>query len=170
MQFNVASLLKEPTGSTRAYDIDDEAVIDGAKRHIVGHARFDRTPRGLVVRAELHGTMEDVCARCVKPVTYPVDLEIAEEYLPTIDVVSGAPVAPEEGGEDAYRIDAHHVIDLTEAVAQYWALALPMAPLCDEQCRGLCPVCGEEMAAAGHACTGDQVDSRWAALARLKLG
>ncbi len=170
MQFNVASLLKEPTGSTREYDIDEEIVIDRAKHRVAGHLRFDRTPRGVLVRTELHGSMDDVCARCVKPIAYPVDLEIAEEYLPMIDVVSGAPVAPEEGDEDAYRIDAHHVIDLTEAVAQYWTLALPMAPLCEELCRGLCPVCGEEMAAPEHACTGDQVDSRWAALARLELG
>ena len=169
MQFNVASLLNEPTGSTREYDIDDVA-IDGAKHHAVGHVRFDRTPRGLLVRAALHGTMDDVCARCVKPITYPIDLEIAEEYLPTVDLASGAPVAPDDGDEDAYRIDAHHVIDLTEAVSQYWTLALLMAPLCDEQCAGLCPVCGEGMAAAGHACTGDQIDSRWSALAKLQLG
>lgn len=169
MQFNVSSLLKEATGATREYDIDDDVRIDGATRHAAGHLRFDRTPRGILVRADVHGTADDVCSRCVKPITYPVDVEIAEEYLPTLDIVSGAPVEPEDGDEDAYRIDGHHVIDLTEAVAQYWALALPMAAVCDEECPGLCPVCGEEVASAGHACTGQQIDSRWSALAKLKL-
>jgi uncharacterized protein len=170
MQFNVSSLLKEPTGATREYDLDDEVKIDGATRHIAGHVRFDRTPRGVLVRAAVHGTMDDVCSRCVKPITYPVALEIAEEYIPTIDLVTGAAVEPKEGEQDAFRIDGRHIIDLDEAVAQYWALALPMAPVCDEECRGLCPVCGEEIAAAGHACTGEQIDSRWSALAKLKLG
>ena len=119
---------------------------------------------------DVHGTMDDVCSRCLKPIAYPVDMEIAEEYIPTIDIVSGARVETLEGEEDAYRIDAQHVIDLARAVAQYWAMALPMAPLCDEDCRGLCPVCGEEIASTGHACTGDQVDTRWAKLAKLKLG
>ena len=32
MQFNVASLLQEPTGATREYDIDDDITIDGATR------------------------------------------------------------------------------------------------------------------------------------------
>ncbi len=170
MQYNVASLLKEPNGSTREYQIDDDVVIDRVKRHVTGHVRFDRTPRGMLVRALLHGTMDDVCARCVRPVSYPIDLEVAEEYLPTVDLASGGPLAVEEGDEDAYRIDAHHVIDLTEATVQYWAFALLMAPLCDENCAGLCPVCGEELVSAGHTCSADQVDSRWSALGTLQLG
>jgi uncharacterized protein len=170
MQFNVSSLLKEPTGATRHYDIEADLSIDGVTHHVTGRVRFDRTPRGVLVRAAIHGTMDDVCSRCVKPVACPVDLEIAEEYIPTIDVVTGAPVELEEGEEDAYRIDPHHVIDLVEPVTQYWALALPMAPLCDEECRGLCPVCGEEIASPDHACAGEQIDARWSALAKLKLG
>ena len=170
MQFNVASLLTEPTGSTREHEIDDVVVIDGTKRHVAGHVRFDRTPRGVLVRATMRGAMDDVCARCVKPVTYPVEIDIAEEYLPTVDLTSGAPVTPQEGDEDAYRIDAHHVIDLAEAIEQYWTLALLMAPLCDENCAGLCPICGEEIASAAHVCTAGQVDSRWSALGKLQLG
>jgi uncharacterized protein len=170
MQFNVSSLLKEPTGSTREYGIDDDIKFDSAVRHITGHVRFDRTPRGVLVRADLHGTMEDVCSRCVKPIAYPVDIDIAEEYIPRIDPTNGGVVATVEGEEDAYRIDARHMIDLSEALEQYWALELPMAPLCQEDCRGLCPICGEEIAAAGHACSGEQVDTRWAALAKLELG
>ncbi len=170
MQFNVASLLQEPTGATRVYDVDEDMQIDGATRRVSGHVRFDRTPRGVLVRADMHGTMDDMCSRCAKPITYPVDMEIAEEYVPTIDIVTGAAVETIEGEEDAYRVDAQHVIDLTDAVRQYWSVALPMAPLCDEECRGLCPVCGEDIASTGHACTGEEVDTRWAALARLKLG
>jgi uncharacterized protein len=170
MQFNVASLLQELTGATRVYDVDEDIQIDGTTRRVAGRVRFDRTPRGVLVRANMHGSMDDLCSRCAKPITYPVDMEIAEEYVPTIDIVTGAAVETIEGEEDAYRIDAQHVIDLTDAVRQYWSVALPMAPLCDEECRGLCPVCGDEIAASGHACTGEEVDTRWAALAKLKLG
>lgn len=169
MQFNVASLLKEPTGATRSYSIDDGVTINGVARHVRGQVRFDRTPRGVLVRANAHGVMDDVCSRCVKPIAFAVDIDLAEEYIPRIDLANGAAVQIEEGEEDAYRIDARHMIDLAEPVMQYWALALPMAPVCDEGCEGLCPVCGEDMAALGHACTGDQIDSRWSALARLEL-
>ena len=170
MQFNLSSLLRESTGSTREYGIEDDVTIEGATRRVAGRARFDRTPRGVLVRADVHGTMGDVCSRCVKPITYAVDIDIAEEYIPTLDATSGAAIETVEGEEDAYRIDGQHVIDLTEAVAQYWALAVPMAPVCDDDCRGLCPICGEEIAAVGHTCSGEQIDTRWSALAKLKLG
>jgi uncharacterized protein len=169
MQFNVSSLLQEATGSTREYDIDDDLVVEGERHHLTGHVRFDRTPRGIFVRARMDGAMSDVCSRCLKPVTYPVQIEFEEEYLPTVDVNTAAPVDLEEGDEDPYRISRRHVLDLSEPAQQYWTLALPMAPLCDENCAGLCPVCGEEISDAGHTCTREQVDARWSKLANLKL-
>jgi uncharacterized protein len=169
MQFNVSSLLKEATGATREYEIDDDLVVEGERHHLIGHVRFDRTPRGILVRAQMDGTMSDVCSRCLKPITYPVHIEFEEEYRPTVDVNTGAPVALEEGDEEPYRISPRHMLDLSEPAQQYWALTLPMAPLCDEKCAGLCPVCGEEISDAGHACTREQVDARWSKLADLKL-
>lgn len=170
MQFNVASLLQEPTGATREHDIDDDLHVEGEKHHVKGGVRFDRTPRGILVRAHMAGTASDVCSRCLKPLTVDVRVDFEEMYYPTIDVHTGARVDLEDGIEDAYRINDRHVIDLSEAAQQYWSMSLPMAPLCDENCAGLCPVCGEEFGAAAHACTREQVDARWSKLADLKLG
>jgi uncharacterized protein len=169
MQFNVSSLLKEHTGATREYDIDEDVRIDGAERRLAGHVRFDRTPDGILVRARLQGQMDAECARCLRPLTLPVAVEFDEEYVPIIDVVSGAKVEAPEAKEDAYRIDGRHVLDLREPIEQYWSMALPMAPLCREDCAGICPNCGEEMAGDGHACTREQVDARWEKLANLEL-
>jgi uncharacterized protein len=175
MLFNVASLLKEITGTLREDDIDDDVAIDGETHHLTGHVRFDRTNDGILVRARLHGQTSDACARCLRPVDYPVDIVIEEEYLPTVDVVTGAPLDPAEVEvdairADAYRIDKRHMIDLTEPIEQYWAMALPMAPVCREDCPGLCPSCGQEQDAAGHTCAPDDGDSRWAKLRNLQLG
>lgn len=170
MQFNVSSLLQEATGTIREYDIDDDVRVDGEKRHLIGHVRFDRTPRGILVRARMSGSASDVCSRCLKPLTFEVHVDFDEMYYPSIDVHTGARVNLEEGIDDAYRINERHVIDLSEPVQQYWSMSLPMAPLCDDNCAGLCPVCGEELRDAAHACTRDQVDARWSRLAELKLG
>ena len=170
MQFNVSSLLQEATGTIREYDIDDDVRVDGETHHLTGHVRFDRTPRGILVRARMLGSTSDVCSRCLKPLTFEVHVDFDEMYYPSIDVHTGARVDLEEGIDDAYRINERHVIDLAEPVQQYWSMALPMAPLCDENCAGLCPVCGEEIRDNAHACTRDQVDARWSRLAELKLG
>jgi len=169
MQFNVVSLLKETAGATREYDVDAADVTsDGEAVTMTGHVRFDRTSRGIFVRARFDGTHGDVCSRCLKPVSFPVHIEFEEEYLPTVDVVSGVPVQLEDGDEEAYRISPNHIIDLDEPAREYWALALPMAPLCTGDCPGLCPLCGAELSDIRHTCTREQVDARWAKLAGLR--
>ena len=170
MKFNVSSLLKETAGATRAYEIDEAVRIDGAQQHLTGHARFDRTPRGVLVRAQLSGETPETCGRCLKPLALTVPLTIEEEYLPTADVVTGAVIEVPEGEEDAYRINKQHMLDLTEPIEQYWSLALPMAPVCREDCPGLCLECGMELGDAGHQCSREQVDARWLKLQNLKLG
>jgi len=169
MLYNVSTILKEHTGASREYDVDDDVQIDGDTHRLHGHARLDRTPRGVLVRAELRGTVQAQCSRCLRPATLPIDLTIEEEFIPTIDVITGARVDTQEGEEDAYRISRRHELDLREPVRQYWAMALPMAPLCQEDCAGLCPACGKEMS-ADHACAEQPVDERWAKLARLREG
>jgi uncharacterized protein len=170
VQFNVSSLLKETTGATREYDIDDDVAINGAPRRVKGRVRFDRTPDGILVRARLRGTMESDCSRCLRPLTFPVSVEFDEEYIPTIDILHGGRVEPREDEEDAYRIDERHFLDLREPLDQYWQMALPMAPVCREDCAGLCPDCGGEIGADGHECSHDHSDARWAKLRNLKLG
>jgi uncharacterized protein len=168
MQFNVADLLKDSTGATREHDLDERVRIDGEPRPVRGHVRFDRTPDGVLVRATLRGEESAQCSRCLAPVTYAIDLTIEEEYIPIVDVVTGGRVQAPEGEEDAYRINERHILDLTEPVQQYWAMARPMAPLCRDDCPGICPSCGEEVR-EGHACAQDQSDSRWEKLRDLKL-
>ena len=169
MQFNVAALLQEHTGATREYDIDDDVAIDGAPQHLIGHLRLDRTPRGVLARVRLRGRMYADCSRCLKPTSAAVELVIEEEFIPTLDINGGGRIEPTETETENYRVNARHILDLTEAVRQYWAIALPMAPLCGEECRGLCAHCGADLNETAHECGNDDADSPWALLRTLKL-
>lgn len=166
MLFNVVTLLREPAGASREYDVDEDTVVDGNTVRLAGHVRLDHTPRGVLVRARLAGQGVGECSRCLGVALFPIDLTIEEEYIPTIDVNSGARVELQEGDTDPYRINDHHEVDLREAVAQYWAMALPMAPLCRADCPGLCPDCGAPIDDA-HACRPPVVDERWAKLTQF---
>jgi uncharacterized protein len=169
MFYNVSTLLQEPTGSSREYDIDDEIELDGVTRAVTGHVRLDRTPRGVLVRARIVGSMEEQCSRCLGAITLPIEIVLAEEFVPVVDIISGARVDALEGEEDSYRINARHELDLREAARQYWSMTIPMAPLCRDDCPGLCPVCGNNNT-AGHACGEAPVDNRWAKLAQFSEG
>lgn len=168
MQFNVSELLRESYGAFREHEIDDDVRIDGEPRRLRGRVRFDRVPEGVLVRATLKGEARGECSRCLEPAITPIDLVIEELYVPTIDPVTGAHVTPREGEEDAYRISERHLIDLTLPAQQYWSMALPIAPVCAAECRGICPECGERRDAS-HACTPDTTDDRWSKLRDLKL-
>jgi len=170
VQFNVSQLLREPIGSRRVYQAEEPFRPEPASPHEVvlrGPVELLRIDRGILARAQLTSQGASECARCLRPVRIPVELAIEEEFVPSVDPVTGAALpATDEPG--VFTVDAHHILDLTEPARQAWQLAQPMAPLCREDCPGLCPQCGADRASGGCTCTADPVDARWAALAGLR--
>jgi uncharacterized protein len=166
IQINVAQLLKEPVGSTRAYEVDDAVKITDGDRPVKGQVNLIRTNRGILLKSALNTEMELTCSRCLTQFIYPLSLEIEEEYFPTIDILTGAPVTtPDEPG--AFTIDQNNILDLTEAIRQYTLLSIPMKPLCQTDCAGLCPTCGTNLNEEQCQCLPKPVDPRWAKLDRL---
>jgi uncharacterized protein len=165
LQYNVAGLLKEPVGETRDVRIDASARLGDSLQRISGKAQLLRTPRGILVGAALDGELTDECSRCLKPISQNVHLEIEEEFVQTVDIDSGRRLA--EGADpDDFRIDSHHVLDLEDAVRQYWSTALPIQVLCGPECRGLCSRCGADLNVGPHECD-TPIDERWSALGAL---
>lgn len=168
MQINVSQLLREPTGATRDYQIDDTIDISGDNqgRSVTGECRLLRTQRSILVRCSLSTTLNLSCSRCLNYFDHPLKLDFEEEYFPTVDVVTGAALPlPEEAGN--FTIDAHHVLDLTEATRQYALLAIPMKPLCSNQCAGLCQRCGHNLNEGPCDCPKQEMDPRWSELTKL---
>jgi uncharacterized protein len=168
MQINVAQLLKAPIGSTRDYEIKQVIDItgDGASSLVQGRVRLMRTDRSILVKGTLDTGVELTCSRCLSPFNCSLTINIEEEYYPTTDVDTGAAIAvPDEPG--SFTIDENHVLDLTEAVRQYALLAIPMKPLCKEDCAGLCSYCGHNLNLGPCGCPPRGVDSRWSELNKL---
>jgi uncharacterized protein len=169
MQINVSQLLQEAVGSTREYEIDEEAEItgDGENPMVRGRCQFLRLQRSILVSCRLDTVVELNCSRCLGQFRHPVKIKFEEEFVPTVDVTSGAPL-PEPEEASTFTIDEHHVIDLTEAVRQYLVMALPMKALCDEDCAGLCPTCGKDLNKGACDCPPQEIDARWSELAKLR--
>ena len=167
MQINVAQQLKASIGAIRNYEFSE--VIDiasGGSSMVKGKVRLMRTDRSILVKGVLHTEVEATCSRCLSLFTYPLTLNIEEEYFPTTDVVSGASLPlPDEPG--CFTIDAHHILDLTEAIRQYALLATPMKLICREDCAGLCPNCGCNLNQGPCGCSVQETDPRWAKLKEL---
>jgi len=169
MQINVSQLFKEPIGSTRQHEIDETIDIDGGSCEIQGKIKLVRTDRGILVKGTLHTEVEVTCSRCLSLFSCPLTLSIEEEYFSIMDLVSSASLPlPETPGY--FTIDEQYVLDLTEAIHQYIALATPMKPLCREDCAGMCSTCGHNLNQGPCGCLPQEVDPRWSGLDKLTLG
>jgi len=168
MLINVAQLLQDPIGTIRSYPVNEILDVsgDGSGGKIEGEVSLLHTQRGVLVRGKPRAEVGLTCSRCLSSFSRPVILDIEEEYIPTVDVVSGASlVLPEEPGY--FVVDGHHVIDLNEAIRQDTSLAIPMKPLCREDCAGICQKCGQNLNKGSCDCPPQVVDPRWSALSRL---
>jgi uncharacterized protein len=172
LSYNVASLLRSAPGTERRYPVDDVQidVADDLKlaQPINGEVRLSRTGRSVLARAHLTTAIEGYCSRCLTAIVAPIDVDIEEEALPSIDIDTGLPVDVEQE-PDALRLDDHHELDLAEPVREAISLAEPITLLCREECRGLCPTCGVDLnSVTDHSHTEDAIDPRLAALAEWR--
>jgi uncharacterized protein len=170
MIFNVAQLMKSPVGTALNYDIDEENVrLDEDLKvigPIVGHVRLRRINQGLLADGWVDLTLEFECTRCLKHFEQQMHVLFEERFYPTLDVVTGVALTPPDDGEDAFPIDAHHLIDLTEAIRQHVLLDIPMVTLCKEDCAGLCPQCGKDLNEGPCNCQ-PEIDARLSVLQSL---
>ena len=106
------------------------------------------------------------CSRCLEGFRVPVRAPFDLLFLPA----ASEPASPEQEIEDddlgtSYYRDG--VIDLADVVREQLSLALPMKPLCQEGCRGLCPECGTNLNSGACDCAPRWEDPRLAPLKAL---
>jgi uncharacterized protein len=168
--WNVAGLLGEGVGAQRDYAFEDVEVDPGEGLRLAspvsGKVRLARTNRGLLIDGEIHTSLATECSRCLREMTVPLDLELHDEALPSIDLQSGAPVTinPEDEEAGVLRLTDHHELDLEQAVREAIQLNEPIAPLDRPDCPGLCVVCGLPLDEGAHDHPDDDVDPRLEAL------
>jgi len=168
MLINVSQQLKSSIGAIRNYEVSEVVSIAGGDSMVEGKVTLVRTDRGILAKATLHTEVEVTCSRCLSLFNYPLTLNIEEEYFPITDVVSGISLSlPEEPG--CFTIDEHHVLDLTETICQYVLVAVPMKPLCREDCAGLCPTCGHNLNQGPCDCLPQETDPHRSKLSKLAL-
>ena len=120
------------------------------------------------VRTEL----ELSCSRCLEAYRFPIDATFDQRYLPLSDTAATATAAEREIEENDLETSyySEDQIDLDELIREQFYLALPMKPLCLEDCQGLCSQCGMNRNTGSCDCSAVWEDPRLAALRALKSG
>jgi len=125
--------------------------------------RFEAVSEGVLVTGSAVAPLTGECARCLDPLTSTTEVSFQElyRYLPD-------PGEDEDDGEERF-LDGD-LLDLEPAFRDAVVLTLPLSPLCQDDCPGLCAECGAKLAEAGpdHR-HGDKLDPRWGVLAKLDI-
>jgi len=101
--------------------------------------RLERAGDEYLLRGALRGGLVTQCVRCLEPATLaldvPVTLTFAEREEPMVE-------EEDENTEEDVIYFSDGVIDVGPEIRDELLLALPMKPLCQEDCAGICPTCG----------------------------
>jgi uncharacterized protein len=138
LEINVSQILKGSIGTEKSVPVSGDVDITGfGKAHVTGNVRLTRTNRSILVKGTLETSLKTECARCLESYDCPLALNVEEEYFPISDVNTGAPVREPDEEPEAFVIDEHLILDLSEAIRQYTLMAVPMKPLCRPECPGI---------------------------------
>ncbi len=169
MHFNVSQLLQERSGSIREYAVDDLTIsVDRSPpRPFTGAVKLRKTDRGVWATVQLETQATLACGRCAEDYAQPIHVAFDEEFFPPVDIHTGEQIKEVNDAEESRSIDHDNTLDLTDAVRQYYALSIPMKPICRDDCRGICSVCGTNQNESSCDCSNEVRDSRMAALLDL---
>lgn len=178
MEFTIIELEREPIEfdlklAPGSLDLGEEAeqvetlAVQGQAEVLHEH----RGPREVVadirLRGKFQGQFQVPCARCIDPVTIPLEAEF--------DLIFRPAEVDSEGGERAISAQETEIgyyqkdsLLLEDVLREQVLLSLPARTLCKEDCKGLCPRCGTNRNSERCNCDEGPEDPRWEALAGLR--
>lgn len=120
------------------------------------------------IQGKLAVEMECDCDRCLEPTRFPVESQFDLFYRPVTEDEAPGEVALDEGETEVSFYEGGGV-ELGEVLREHILLTLPMQKLCREDCKGICPQCGQNHNVAPCTCEARPGDDRWSALREVKL-
>jgi uncharacterized protein len=154
-------------------DLRLELIGVPAGADVALEVRFEAVSEGVLATGTATVPLAGECARCLAPLTSSATAGFQELYLyadgrhdrhDRHDKHDKHDEQEEQDAEELYHLDGD-LLDLEPAFSDAVVLALPMSPLCREDCPGLCAECGVPLADAGPGHRHDAaIDPRWAAL------
>ena len=141
-------------------DLEEAQFVE----EIHGYIQLSRYEQDVYVKGSFSASVEVECGCCIEPFATSISGDIEVQFCPTDETAPSNPWQMDTG-ERYYLGDT---IDLSEEVRQSVILEIPNWPLCSENCKGLCPQCGENLNVTNCDChISQESSSPFAALADL---
>ena len=151
-EYHLAIDLEKPIG------IDVIAVPAGVLNL---ELRLESVAEGILATGDFTVIAKGECIRCLEPIELELERNFQELYSYKANTED-----PDELEEDQLLMDGD-VMDLEAPIRDAIVLSLPINPVCDEDCQGLCPNCGQKWSELPDEHAHEQIDARWSGLKGL---
>jgi len=142
----------------------DTKLTQGSPLHAEGTAQLINHSMGEIrVKGDLSVTMEATCDRCLETAKFPVNSQFDLVYMPSAGAVAGGEDEVDEAGVEVGYYEGSG-LGLNDILREVVLLALPMQLVCSEECKGICPVCGQNRNQRECGCHSEAADDRWSKL------
>jgi uncharacterized protein len=138
LRLNVGFLLSQTAGYGREFDFHEEKMTLGGDFHVekfVGRILLNRTAQGIVAKGDFSTFLPADCARCLKPFSSPISIHLEDLFVYPPQYATDPLLTV---GEDAH-------LNLEPLLREYLLINQPTRPLCRPDCKGLCPICGNDL-------------------------
>lgn len=131
-------------------------------------AEIRRVNQSVLIKGGVQTILRLQCVRCLKEFSYP----LASGYELTLHPFSGGKLE-EELDLSMQEVETNFLrgdeIHLSEIACEQVFLEIPVQPLCQEGCKGLCPHCGSDLNLSTCTCVKEEYESGFSVLKKLKI-
>ena len=153
LRLNVGFIIHQTVGYSRDFPLEIPSIRllpDLDLQDLAGVVRVTRTTQGLLLQVRMRAYTPAECVRCLKRFSQALSIDFTDLYAFSPDSVTESGLLLPENGK----------IDLTPVVREEMMLAMPINPVCNPDCKGLCPICGNNLNEAICKHEDDSADPR----------
>ena len=137
LRINIGFLVAQSVGTYREFTFDLPEVVSDEDEEIKfdsvsGSALISRAQQGLLVQGAFTAEASSTCVRCLNEFQLPLQTEFSELYA----------FKEENATESGLLVPENGFINLKPLLLEYLLVEIPINPLCQVNCAGLCPECG----------------------------
>jgi len=151
-----------------AIEVEETPKIEGVKiiQPFKAILRIEKRGVEVFVKGVVSGEVELQCSRCLKEYILPIKtlLEVTYHPVQNLNKEELIELKRDEMDVDFYK---EGLIDTEDIIRDQILLNIPMKPLCSEDCKGLCTICGTDLNYSECGCIVQEIDPRMAILQSL---
>jgi uncharacterized protein len=148
-------------------DIEESIDTDAVRSPVSARLRIDKAGSEIMVNGDLWAEISLTCSRCLKEFNGNLTVPVNVVYHPVEELKDETHLNEVKSEDLDLDFYSGEEIDLLGLMKEQIELNLPMKPLCDEACKGICPKCGTDLNVKSCTCSVKDIDPRFESLKKL---